>query len=242
MIPPMKNDMWVAVPASDVQPGERVRLPSGDEVTATRVARPFMGIDALVAIIEDTPDRWFKQPLSADAEIHVRRGAPGPLTDVPVRTLADEPTTLAEHGGKELLIVNVASKCGLTPQYAALERLHERYAERGFSVLGFPCNQFGGQEPGTAEEIGEFCSTTYSVTFPVYEKVDVNGANRHPVFDILTAAPDAAGHAGEVEWNFEKFVVSPVGDIVARFRPPIDPEAPEVIAAIEAALPSSPSM
>ncbi|HEY1636801.1 MAG TPA: glutathione peroxidase [Acidimicrobiales bacterium] len=238
----MKNETWVAVPASDVQPGERVRMPSGEEITATRVARPFMGMDALVALIEDTPDRWFKQPLSADAEIHVRRGANGSLTDVPVRTLAARPTTLAEHDGKELLIVNLASKCGLTPQYAGLERLHQRYAERGFSVLGFPCNQFGGQEPGTAEEINEFCSTTYSVTFPVYEKADVNGANRHPVFDILTAAPDAAGHAGEVEWNFEKFIVSPLGDVVARFRPAIDPEAPEVIAAIEAALPASPTM
>ena len=110
-------------------------------------------------------------------------------------------------------MVNVASKCGLTPQYAGLERLHEHYAGRGFAVVGFPCNQFGGQEPGTAAEIGEFCSTTYGVTFPMFEKIEVNGPGRHPVYAELTAVPDAGGEAGDVRWNFEKFLVGPDGTV-----------------------------
>ena len=135
-------------------------------------------------------------------------------------------------------MVNVASKCGLTPQYAGLERLHERYAGRGFAVVGFPCNQFGGQEPGTAAEIGEFCSTTYGVTFPMLEKVEVNGPSRHPVYTELTAVPDASGEAGDVQWNFEKFLVGPDGRVLARFRPQTTPEDPALIAAIEANLPA----
>ena len=135
-------------------------------------------------------------------------------------------------------MVNVASKCGLTPQYAGLERLHERYAGRGFAVVGFPCNQFGGQEPGTAAEIGEFCSTTYGVTFPMLEKVEVNGPGRHPVYTELTAVPDASGEAGDVQWNFEKFLVGPDGRVLARFRPQTTPEDPALIAAIEANLPA----
>ena len=135
-------------------------------------------------------------------------------------------------------MVNVASKCGLTPQYAGLERLHERYAGRGFAVVGFPCNQFGGQEPGTAAEIGEFCSTTYGVTFPMFEKVEVNGPGRHPVYTELTAVPDASGEAGDVQWNFEKFLVGPDGGVLARFRPQTTPEDPALIAAIEANLPA----
>ena len=160
------------------------------------------------------------------------------LFDTPVATLTGEPTTLAEHKGKALLIVNVASKCGLTPQYGGLEKLHENYESRGFSVLGFPCNQFGGQEPGSAEEIQTFCSMTYGITFPMYEKVDVNGDDRHPIFDVLTGAADSEGKAGDVKWNFEKFLVSPDGDVVGRFRTLVEPEAPELIAAIEAVLPS----
>ena len=159
------------------------------------------------------------------------------LYDIPVATLTGDATTLAEHKGKALLIVNVASKCGLTPQYTGLEKLHETYADRGFSVLGFPCNQFGGQEPGTAEEIQTFCSMTYGVTFPMYEKVDVNGDGRHAIFDELTAAADGEGEAGDVKWNFEKFLVSPDGQVVGRFRTLVEPEAPEVIAAIEGVLP-----
>jgi len=158
------------------------------------------------------------------------------LFDTPVHTLAGEPATLEPFRGQAVLIVNVASKCGLTPQYGGLERLHERFADRGFSVLGFPCNQFLGQEPGTAEEIATFCSTTYGVTFPLFEKVEVNGEGRHPIYEELTAVPDAEGAAGDVQWNFEKFLVSPDGAIT-RFRPGVDPEDPSIVGAVEKALP-----
>jgi glutathione peroxidase len=137
---------------------------------------------------------------------------------------------------RAVLVVNVASRCGLTPQYEGLERLQRRYADRGFTVLGVPCNQFAEQEPGDAEEIRAVCSTTYGTTFPMTAKLDVNGARRHPLFARLTATPDAAGRAGEVEWNFEKFLVSPGGEVVARFRPRVEPESPEIASAIEAAI------
>jgi glutathione peroxidase len=139
--------------------------------------------------------------------------------------------------GKATLIVNVASKCGLTPQYSGLEQLQERYAASGFNVLGVPCNQFGGQEPGTAEQIATFCSATYGVTFPMTEKVDVNGPERHPLYARLTTVTDAAGEAGDIRWNFEKFLISPAGEVVARFRPKTEPLSSEVVAAIEAVLP-----
>jgi glutathione peroxidase len=160
------------------------------------------------------------------------------IYDIPVQTLAGEDSSLGALAGKTLLVVNVASKCGLTPQYAALEELHERLAPRGFSVVGFPCNQFMGQEPGTAEEIAEFCSTSYGVTFPMFEKIEVNGPGRHPIYTELTGVPDAAGEAGDVQWNFEKFLLSPSGDVLARFRPGTVPDDPEVIAAIEENLPA----
>ena len=159
------------------------------------------------------------------------------LYDIPVHTLSGEPTTLAEHKGKALLVVNVASKCGLTPQYTGLEQLQERLGDKGFTVLGFPCNQFGGQEPGTAEEIQTFCATNYGVTFPIYEKVDVNGSHQHPIFAELTKVADASGEAGDIKWNFEKFLVSPDG-AVTRFRPTVTPEDPALVEAVEAALPS----
>ncbi|AXI77631.1 glutathione peroxidase [Peterkaempfera bronchialis] len=159
------------------------------------------------------------------------------LYDIPLRTLTGEATSLADYRGKALLLVNVASKCGLTPQYEGLERLQQRYAERGFAVLGFPCNQFAGQEPGTAEEILSFCSTTYGVSFPLFEKTEVNGENRHPLFAELTQVADESGAAGDVQWNFEKWIISPQGEPVARIRPRTEPEAEEVIAAIEAQLP-----
>jgi glutathione peroxidase len=160
------------------------------------------------------------------------------LLSVPLSTLQGEPTTLgALTGGGAALIVNVASRCGLTPQYAQLEALQEEYAGRGFTVVGVPCNQFMGQEPGTAEEIAEFCSATYGVTFPMTEKVDVNGPDAHPLFQALTTAPDLDGAAGEVSWNFEKWVVDGTGAVVARFRPRTEPDAPEVRAAIESVLP-----
>ncbi|MFE2181314.1 glutathione peroxidase [Streptomyces sp. NPDC059455] len=159
------------------------------------------------------------------------------LYDIPLRTLTGEPTSLGEHRGAALLVVNVASKCGLTPQYEGLERLQQRYAGRGFTVLGVPCNQFAGQEPGTSEEIQTFCSTTYGVSFPLLEKIDVNGEQRHPLYAELTGTPDAQGEAGDVQWNFEKFLISPDGEVVGRFRPRTEPEADDVVAAIEAQLP-----
>jgi glutathione peroxidase len=160
------------------------------------------------------------------------------LYDIPLKTLAGEPATLADLRGKAVLIVNVASKCGLTPQYTGLEQLHERYAERGFTVVGFPCNQFGGQEPGTAEEIQTFCSTTYGVTFPMMEKVDVNGDDRHPVYQELTAVADADGTAGDIQWNFEKFLVDADGAVVGRYRPRTEPEDAALVKDIEATLPN----
>ncbi|MFI1171775.1 glutathione peroxidase [Streptomyces melanogenes] len=158
------------------------------------------------------------------------------LYDIPLRTLSGEPTSLADYKGKAVLVVNVASKCGLTPQYAGLERLQAQYGERGFTVLGVPCNQFGAQEPGSAEEIQTFCSATYGVTFPLLEKTDVNGDGRHPLYQRLTEVADADGEAGDIQWNFEKFLISPTGEVVARIRPRTEPEAPEVVAAIEAQL------
>jgi glutathione peroxidase len=160
------------------------------------------------------------------------------IYDIPVKTLTGEDSTLGALAGKTLLVVNVASKCGLTPQYAALEELHARLSPRGFSVVGFPCNQFGGQEPGTSEEIEQFCSTTYGVTFPMFEKIDVNGPGRHPIYDELAAVTDAAGEAGDIQWNFEKFVLGPDGSVVARFRPRTVPDAPEVLSVIESNLPA----
>ena len=160
------------------------------------------------------------------------------LYDIPLHTLSGEATTLDAYQGKAVLLVNVASKCGLTPQYSGLERLQQQYGERGFTVLGVPSNQFAGQEPGSAEEIQTFCSTTYGVSFPLLEKTDVNGESRHPLYAELTQTPDTDGEAGDVQWNFEKFLVSPQGEVVGRFRPRTEPEAPEVVAAIEAQLPA----
>ncbi|CDO31809.1 glutathione peroxidase [Mycolicibacterium porcinum] len=160
------------------------------------------------------------------------------LNDIPLTTLDGKPTTLAELASGAVLVVNVASKCGLTPQYTALEKLAQDYAARGLTVVGVPCNQFMGQEPGTAEEIQTFCSTTYGVTFPLLAKADVNGADRHPLYAELTKAPDAAGEAGDIQWNFEKFLLAPGGTVANRFRPRTEPDAPEVIEAIEAVLPA----
>ena len=162
------------------------------------------------------------------------------LYDVDIATLDGEPGSLAPYKGRAVLLVNVASQCGLTPQYTGLERLHERFAGQGFAVVGFPCNQFGGQEPGSAEEIAEFCSTSYGVTFPMFEKIEVNGPDRHPLYAELTAVPDAAGEAGDIQWNFEKFLVAPDGTVIGRFRPMTDPEDPALVGAIEASLPGGP--
>ena len=159
------------------------------------------------------------------------------IYDIPVNSLDGEPASLADYKGKALLIVNVASQCGLTPQYSGLQKLHEDYASRGFEVLGFPCNQFGGQEPGTSDEIKTFCETNYGVSFPMFEKIEVNGDGRHPLYDQLTEKTDAEGKAGDIQWNFEKFLVSPEGEIVQRFRPLVAPEDADLVGAIESNLP-----
>ena len=159
------------------------------------------------------------------------------IYDVSINTLDGTPADLHDYEGKAVLVVNVASKCGLTPQYTGLEKIHEQYKDRGFAVLGVPCNQFGAQEPGSAEEIQTFCSTSYGVTFPLTEKIDVNGDGRHPLYDQLVGVADAEGHAGDIRWNFEKFVIAPGGDVVARFGPLADPESDDVIQTIEKVLP-----
>ncbi len=161
------------------------------------------------------------------------------LLEHPIARLDGTSATLAEiTGGGPALVVNVASKCGLTPQYTALEALHAKYADRGFTVVGVPCNQFGGQEPGSAEEIAEFCSATYGVSFPMTEKVEVNGADRHPVYDELVQVADESGKDGDITWNFEKFLLDGSGSVVARFAPSVVPDDPRVIEAIEALLAS----
>jgi len=157
------------------------------------------------------------------------------IYDIPINTLDGEASSLAPYAGKTILVVNVASKCGLTPQYEGLEQLQKTYEGRDFSVVGFPCNQFAGQEPGTAEEIQTFCSTTYGVTFPLFEKIDVNGEDQSPIYAELEKTADAEGYAGDVRWNFEKFLIAPDAS-VQRFAPTVTPEDPTLVGAIEAAL------
>ncbi|AYG03731.1 glutathione peroxidase [Gryllotalpicola protaetiae] len=157
------------------------------------------------------------------------------IREIPVTTIDGGSTSLADYSDKVVMVVNVASKCGLTPQYEQLEQLQKAYGSRGFTVIGFPCNQFGGQEPGSAEEIVEFCSATYGVTFPLMEKIDVNGADAHPLYRELTGTPDGEHVAGDVQWNFEKFLITP-DDTVTRFRPQTRPDDPEIVAMIEQAL------
>ncbi|HEV3328015.1 MAG TPA: glutathione peroxidase [Acidimicrobiales bacterium] len=159
------------------------------------------------------------------------------LYDYPINTLDGDPSSLKSYEGKALLLVNVASKCGLTPQYTGLEELQKKYESRGFTVLGFPCNQFGEQEPGSPEEIATFCSTNYGVTFPLFEKIDVNGEGRHPIYAELEEVADQEGNKGDVKWNFEKFLVGPTGKVVARFSPLVTPEDPALVDAIERTLP-----
>src|SRR5580704_6131280 len=162
-----------------------------------------------------------------------------PMWSAPLKTLDGKDTTLAAFKGKAVMIVNVASKCGNTPQYATLEALQKKYESKGFTVIGFPCNQFGGQEPGTAEEIHTFCATNYGVTFPIMEKIEVNGDGRHDIYKALTPIKDASGHDGDIRWNFEKFVISADGSQITRFTPKQKPDDPSVIAAVENALPKS---
>ncbi|MGA3487996.1 glutathione peroxidase [Micromonosporaceae bacterium DT55] len=159
------------------------------------------------------------------------------IFDTQINTLDGEPFDLAALRGQALLIVNVASKCGLTPQYAGLQALATAYADRGLTVLGVPCNQFMGQEPGTPEEIAEFCDVNYGVSFPLTEKVDVNSEHRHPLYAQLVPTADAEGRSGDIQWNFEKFLVAPDGTVAARFGPRVEPQSAEVVAAIEEVLP-----
>ena len=157
------------------------------------------------------------------------------IRDIPLTTIDGDTNTLAGYDDRVVMVVNVASRCGLTPQYEKLEALQREYGERGFTVVGFPCNQFAGQEPGSSDDIKAFCSMTYGVTFPLMSKVKVNGRRRHPLYVELTKVPDAAGKAGRVMWNFEKFVLLPDGDVV-RFRPNVQPDDPAVVAVIERGL------
>jgi len=157
------------------------------------------------------------------------------ILDAKIARLDGTPATLGEiTGGRAALLVNVASKCGLTPQYTGLERLQETYGGDTFTVIGLPCNQFGGQEPGSSEEIAEFCSATYGVTFPMTEKVDVNGDDRHPIYAELVGTPNEKGEAGDIGWNFEKFLIAADGTVVARFRPQVEPEDPRLVDAVKA--------
>ena len=157
--------------------------------------------------------------------------------DFPINSLDGKAGKLAEQKGKVALVVNVASKCGLTPQYTGLEKIYEQYRDRDFTVLGFPCNQFLEQEPGTADEIADFCEKNYGVQFPIFEKIEVNGDNKNPLYAELEKTKDAEGHDGDIRWNFEKFLVDGDGKVIGRFAPQVEPEAPELIDAIEAALP-----
>lgn len=156
------------------------------------------------------------------------------IHSIKVKDIEGKEIELEKYKGQVLLVVNVASKCGLTPQYKALEEIHQKYKDKNFSVLGFPCNQFGGQEPGTNEEIKQFCSSKYDVTFPLFDKIDVNGEKRHPLYTAL--AGNDARFPGDIKWNFGKFLVGRDGKVIKRFEPKTAPDAPEVVAAIEAAL------
>jgi glutathione peroxidase len=158
------------------------------------------------------------------------------LYDIPVTTIDGKPATLGEHAGEVMLVVNVASKCGFTPQYEGLQALYEKYNDKGFSVMGFPCNQFLFQEKGSEEQIAQFCSATYGVSFPMFAKLKVNGRGQHPLYTELTKATDASGKAGRVKWNFEKFLINRDGEVVGRYRSKTKPDAPEVVGAIESAL------
>ena len=159
------------------------------------------------------------------------------IFDAPIARLDGSSATLGDiAGGGPALLVNVASKCGLTPQYAGLEQLQEQYAARGFTVVGLPCNQFGGQEPGSSEEIAEFCSATYGVSFPMTEKIEVNGEGRHPIYDELVGTPDESGRDGDITWNFEKFLVDADGRVVARFNPRVEPDDARLVQSVETLL------
>lgn len=177
--------------------------------------------------------------MSHSTMVHDEAAASAEVLDIPLQRLDGSPTSLRELGGELFLVVNVASECGLTPQYAGLQRLHETHGRRGLVVVGCPCNQFGQQEPGNPEQISGFCTTNYGVEFPLLSKLEVNGAERHPLFAALSQSADADGRTGDIVWNFEKFVVSRDGHVVARFHPTVEPDAPQLIETIEANLPAA---
>jgi glutathione peroxidase len=158
------------------------------------------------------------------------------IHDIDLPLLNGQPASLSAYAGKVVLAVNVASRCGLTPQYEGLQKLYDRYSPKGFTVLAFPCNQFFWQEPGKPDQIQQFCSDNYGVTFPLFSKLEVKGAGQHPLYAILSQFPDDSGKAGNVTWNFEKFLVGKDGHVVRRFRPKVVPEDPTVIKAIESLL------
>ncbi len=160
--------------------------------------------------------------------------AAGSVYDIPVKDIDGKDTSLAPYKGKVMLIVNVASKCGYTPQYKGLEATYEKYKDKGLVILGFPCNQFHSQEPGTDADIKEFCTSKYGVTFPMFDKLDVNGDNRHPLY-VWLAGPDSA-FPGNITWNFNKFLVGKDGKLIKRFDSKVTPESPELTAAVESAL------
>jgi glutathione peroxidase len=194
---------------------------------------PYVHTGTTAAATKPDPS---KLPPAGTAPAPVAIEKESPMWNVPIKTLQGKDAKLSDYKGKALLLVNVASKCGLTPQYTTLEALQKKYEAQGFTVIGFPCNQFGGQEPGSAEEIQQFCSTTYGVTFPMMEKIDVNGPGRHEIYKSLTAINDTKGEGGDIRWNFEKFVVSADGTQITRFHPKVAPDNPAVIAAVEAAI------
>jgi glutathione peroxidase len=207
---------------------------------------PLLGllVASLVAGCAERPEGAPQNPAPTPPRAPTAASAAAPPTtqgvlvlDQAFKLLDGTPTSLAAYRGKAVLLVNTASACGYTPQYAGLEKLHETYKDRGLVVLGFPCNDFGAQEPGSASEIKAFCETKFHVTFPLAEKVHAKGAEKHPIYKALTEdAP--APIKGEVKWNFTKFLIDPKGAVVARFEPGTEPLAPELVAAIEKALPA----
>lgn len=158
------------------------------------------------------------------------------IHDFKAKTIDGEEQSLSDYSGKVMLVVNVASQCGLTPHYSGLQELYENFRDRGLVVVGFPCNQFGSQEPGTEAEIKTFCETRYGVDFPMFAKVDVNGPNRHPLYEYLTKQATQPDGAGDIQWNFAKFLIDRSGQVVARFAPPTAPASEEIVGAIEKAL------
>lgn len=207
----------VAVAASCSPEAKPKVSPKADEVEPAAEKTP-----------NPTPYRPIRRRVSAEQQ--------SLLFDTPVKTLGGEDSSLGAYRGKTLLVVNVASECGLTPQYEQLQAVQEKYEGQGFTVIGFPCNQFGGQEPGTADEILAFGKEKYQVDFPLMQKLETNGANRHPIYQALTAIEDHEDKAGDIEWNFEKFLVSADGAHVTRIRPEILPDDPSVLSLIDSEL------